>query len=144
MSHKSQFIFAVGITLAAWNLLSAKSGILPLPFLGRFRGPKALLLDEPLGALDAFTRVELQEKLLEMWRATKSTMLLVTHGVDEAICLSDRIVIMTPRPGEISEVIDVALNRPRARNEQNFAALRIGILEKLHIASNRPEPEYRI
>jgi NitT/TauT family transport system ATP-binding protein/sulfonate transport system ATP-binding protein len=71
-------------------------------------------------------------------------MLLVTHDVDEAIYLSDRIVIMTPRPGEISEVIDVELGRPRARNESGFISLRIGILEKLHMASARPEPEYRI
>jgi NitT/TauT family transport system ATP-binding protein/sulfonate transport system ATP-binding protein len=106
--------------------------------------PKALLLDEPLGALDAFTRIELQDKLLEMWGRTKSTMLLVTHDVDEAISLSDRIVIMTPRPGEISEVIDVGLDRPRSRNESGFISLRIEILEKLHMASTKPEPEYRI
>ncbi|MDR1965832.1 MAG: ABC transporter ATP-binding protein [Synergistaceae bacterium] len=106
--------------------------------------PKALLLDEPLGALDAFTRAELQDKLLEMWRSTESTMLLVTHDVDEAIYLSDRIVIMTPRPGEVSEVIEVSLKRPRARNDGSFVALRVSILEKLHLASAKPEPEYRI
>jgi NitT/TauT family transport system ATP-binding protein/sulfonate transport system ATP-binding protein len=106
--------------------------------------PKAILLDEPLGALDAFTRIELQEKLVEMWRMTNSTMVLVTHDVDEAIYLSDRIVIMTPRPGKISEVIEVGLLRPRARNEASFVALRIEILEKLHMASAAPEPEYRI
>jgi NitT/TauT family transport system ATP-binding protein/sulfonate transport system ATP-binding protein len=106
--------------------------------------PKALLLDEPMGALDSFTRIELQDKLIDLWKKLASTMVLVTHDVDEAIYLSDRIVIMTPRPGRISEVIDVGLGRPRARNDPGFLRLRSLILEKLHLAGSRPDPEFSI
>ena len=60
--------------------------------------PKVLLLDEPLGALDAFTRMRMQDEVLRLWEARRTTMLLVTHDIDEAIYMSDRIVIMTPRP----------------------------------------------
>jgi NitT/TauT family transport system ATP-binding protein/sulfonate transport system ATP-binding protein len=106
--------------------------------------PRALLLDEPMGALDSFTRIELQDKLLSLWQDFGSTMVLVTHDVDEAIYLSDRIVIMTPRPGRISEIITVDSARPRARNSTGFLTLRSRILEKLHLVSERPEPEFAI
>jgi NitT/TauT family transport system ATP-binding protein/sulfonate transport system ATP-binding protein len=106
--------------------------------------PRALLLDEPMGALDSFTRIELQDKLIDLWKSLDSTMLLVTHDVDEAVYLSDRIVIMTPRPGRISEIIDVELGRPRLRNSPDFLRLRSLILEKLHLAGSRPEPEFTI
>lgn len=106
--------------------------------------PVALLLDEPMGALDAFTRADLQDKLLEIWEKNGTTMILVTHDVDEAVYLSDRIVVMTPRPGKISEMIDVDLPRPRDRAAGDFTALRSAILEKLHLASTRPQPEYMI
>lgn len=106
--------------------------------------PVALLLDEPMGALDAFTRADLQDKLLEIWEKNGTTMVLVTHDVDEAVYLSDRIVVMTPRPGKISEMIDVDLPRPRDRAAGDFTALRSAILEKLHLASTRPQPEYMI
>lgn len=98
--------------------------------------PRVLLLDEPMGALDSFTRVELQDKLLDLWQNLGSTMILVTHDVDEAIYLSDRIVIMTPRPGQINEIIDVQLGRPRARDESRFLQLRAHILEKLNLAGS--------
>jgi NitT/TauT family transport system ATP-binding protein/sulfonate transport system ATP-binding protein len=107
-------------------------------------GPEALLLDEPMGALDSFTRADLQDKLLELWQGYGTTMLLVTHDVDEAIYLSDRIAIMTPRPGRISEVIPVKFPRPRDRGSVDFLELRRHILEKLHLASTRPESEYVI
>ncbi len=106
--------------------------------------PAALLLDEPMGALDAFTRNDLQDKLLELWSKDGTTMILVTHDVDEAIYLSDRIIIMTPRPGKISESLEVHLPRPRNRGSEDFLALRKSILEKLHIASSIPQPEYAI
>jgi NitT/TauT family transport system ATP-binding protein/sulfonate transport system ATP-binding protein len=106
--------------------------------------PKALLLDEPMGALDSFTRIELQDKLLDLWQSLGSTMLLVTHDVDEAVYLSDRIVVMTPRPGRISEVIEVGLGRPRSRNDPDFLRLRSVILEKLHLVGSRPDPEFSI
>ncbi|MFV0412824.1 MAG: ABC transporter ATP-binding protein [Oscillospiraceae bacterium] len=106
--------------------------------------PVALLLDEPMGALDAFTRANLQDKLLELWEKNDTTMVLVTHDVDEALYLSDRIVIMTPRPGKISEILEVGLARPRQRNNPDFVAMRSSILEKLHLASTVEQPEYTI
>ncbi len=106
--------------------------------------PTALLLDEPMGALDSFTRADLQDKLLELWKRDRTTMVLVTHDVDEAIYLSDRIVIMTPRPGKISEILDVNLPRPRDRADVEFTKIRGKILEKLHLASTRQMPEYVI
>src|SRR3954453_4511438 len=78
--------------------------------------PKVLLLDEPLGALDAFTRMRMQDEVLRLWQARKTTMVLVTHDIDEALYMSDRIAIMTPRPGRIDRIIDVPLSRPRQRN----------------------------
>lgn len=98
--------------------------------------PKVLLLDEPLGALDAFTRMDLQDKLIELWERRGTTMVLVTHDVDEAIYLSNRIVIMTPRPGKIESIVDVKLARPRNRNGSDFIKIRKEILDKLHIATS--------
>ncbi|HEX2950238.1 MAG TPA: ABC transporter ATP-binding protein [Armatimonadota bacterium] len=96
--------------------------------------PKVLLLDEPLGALDAFTRMQMQDELLRIWQDRRTTMVLVTHDIDEAIYMSDRIVIMTPSPGRIEKVIRVELGRPRQRNHPDFLALRARILEILHFA----------
>ena len=98
--------------------------------------PKVLLLDEPLGALDAFTRMRMQDEVLRLWEARGTTMLLVTHDIDEAIYMSDRIVIMTPRPGRIDRIIDVNLLRPRQRNSAEFLHLRGDILELLHFAGS--------
>ena len=96
--------------------------------------PKVLLLDEPLGALDAFTRMRMQDEVLRLWEARGTTMLLVTHDIDEAIYMSDRIVIMTPRPGRIERTIAVDLPRPRQRNSREFLQLRGEILDLLHFA----------
>jgi len=106
--------------------------------------PKVLLLDEPLGALDSFTRFELQDKLLELWKERGNTMILVTHDVDEAVYLSDRVVIMTPRPGKVEEIIDITLRRPRNRTSEEFLILRKEILEKLHLASKPSSVEYNL
>jgi ABC-type nitrate/sulfonate/bicarbonate transport system ATPase subunit len=92
--------------------------------------PKVLLLDEPLGALDAFTRMELQDIIRKIWKTTGTTIVLVTHDVDEAIYLSDRIAIMTARPGTISEIISVDLV-DRDRNHDDFVNLRRQTLGKL-------------
>ncbi|HEV3146591.1 MAG TPA: ABC transporter ATP-binding protein [Gemmataceae bacterium] len=93
--------------------------------------PKLLLLDEPLGALDQFTRMRMQDEVLRIWQGRR-TMVLVTHDIDEAIYMSDRIAIMTPRPGRMERVIDVDLDRPRNRTNQRFLELRATILEMLH------------
>jgi ABC-type nitrate/sulfonate/bicarbonate transport system ATPase subunit len=106
--------------------------------------PKVLLLDEPLGALDAFKRMELQEQLAGVWKKTGATMVMVTHDVDEAIALSDRIVIMTPRPGHIVSIAAVGLEESRDRNSDDFISLRKKILEELHLVISRPQPEYSI
>ncbi|MDR1942059.1 MAG: ABC transporter ATP-binding protein [Endomicrobium sp.] len=106
--------------------------------------PKVLLLDEPLGALDAFKRSELQNNLIEIWQKTKTTMALVTHDVDEAVYLSSRIAVMTSRPGKISKIINVELGQNRDRNDDGFIALRKEILKELRLASISPQPEYNI
>lgn len=96
--------------------------------------PKVLLLDEPLGALDAFTRMRMQDEVLRLWQTRRTTMLLVTHDIDEAIYMSDRIMIMTSRPGRIERTIDVTLSRPRQRDSADFLRLRSDILNFLHFA----------
>src|SRR5437773_7454940 len=96
--------------------------------------PKVLLLDEPLGALDAFTRMRMQDEVLRLWQARRTTMLLVTHDIDEAIYMSDRIVIMTPRPGRIEQIIPVKMDRPRDRSSPDFLSLLSYLLEHLHFA----------
>jgi ABC-type nitrate/sulfonate/bicarbonate transport system ATPase subunit len=105
--------------------------------------PKVLLLDEPLGALDAFTRMRMQDEVLRLWQARGTTMLLVTHDIDEAIYMSDRIVIMTPRPGRIDQIIPVPLDRPRDRSSHEFLQLRGRILELLHFAGGATGDERR-
>lgn len=106
--------------------------------------PEILLLDEPMGALDSFTRADLQDKLLEIKKAEKITMILVTHDVDEAIYLSDRIIVMTPRPGKISDVLTISLSHPRNRGESEFMEIRNELLKKFKLASDVISPEYII
>jgi ABC-type nitrate/sulfonate/bicarbonate transport system ATPase subunit len=96
--------------------------------------PKVLLLDEPLGALDAFTRMRMQDEVLRLWENRRTTMLLVTHDIDEAIYMSARILIMTPAPGRIEREIDIDLARPRDRTSESFLRFRGEILEHLHFA----------
>lgn len=96
--------------------------------------PKVLLLDEPLGALDAFTRMRMQDEVLRLWENRRTTMLLVTHDIDEAIYMSDRIVIMTAAPGKIDREIEIDLARPRDRTGDSFLRYRGEILEHLHFA----------
>jgi ABC-type nitrate/sulfonate/bicarbonate transport system ATPase subunit len=98
--------------------------------------PRVLLLDEPLGALDAFTRMRMQDEVLRLWQARRTTMLLVTHDIDEAIYMSDRILIMTQRPGRIDRTIPIDLERPRDRSSGEFLQLRGEILELLHFAGS--------
>jgi len=93
--------------------------------------PRVLLMDEPFGALDAQTRNIMQKELLEIWEETKKTVIFVTHSVDEAVYLADKIVLLSPRPGKIEEVIDVELPRPRDRTEPLFADLRKYILRRM-------------
>ncbi|MGZ8445365.1 MAG: ABC transporter ATP-binding protein [Candidatus Binatia bacterium] len=89
--------------------------------------PSILLMDEPFGAVDAQTRQLLQEELLELWQRERKTVIFITHSMDEAVYLSDRVVVMTPRPGQVAEILDVPLARPRSaeavRRDPKFVEL---------------------
>ncbi|NTW92006.1 MAG: ABC transporter ATP-binding protein [Methanoregulaceae archaeon] len=91
--------------------------------------PVVLLMDEPFGALDAQTRNLLQKELLEIWEKTKKTIMFVTHSVDEAVFLADRLIVLTTRPGRVCEVIPIDLDRPRDRTSVEFAQLRRKVLD---------------
>lgn len=93
--------------------------------------PTVLLMDEPFGSLDAQTRNLMQKELLRIWSATRKTVLFVTHSVDEAVFLADRIMVMTARPGRIRETIPVSLPRPRDRTSPEFIAVRGKVLAEL-------------
>ncbi|MGD0105677.1 MAG: ABC transporter ATP-binding protein [Rhodopila sp.] len=95
--------------------------------------PRFLLLDEPLGALDALTRLRLQDELARIVRRERSTVLLVTHDVDEAVFLADRIVVLRPDPGRVARVLDVKLGRHRDRSAPEFLRLRDTVLETLGV-----------
>ncbi|MDH4873437.1 ABC transporter ATP-binding protein [Pseudomonas sp. BN515] len=90
--------------------------------------PQVLLLDEPFGALDALTRQRLQDELLGIWKRTGATLILVTHDIDEALYLGDRVVVLDSRPGRIREVLDVDAPRPRERHDARLAQLHRHIL----------------
>ena len=100
--------------------------------------PDILLMDEPFGALDAQTRNMMQKELLRIWEETKKTVVFITHSVDEAVFLADRIVVMGERPSSITEIYDIPWERPRERASMEFANLRKEILAKLEMMV-RPE-----
>lgn len=93
--------------------------------------PEILLLDEPLGALDSLTRSYLQQELLRIWRQEQVTVVMVTHDVEEAVFLSDKIVVLAPRPGRIRKTVTVDLPHPRNRVEPAFGAIRQEVLAYL-------------
>jgi sulfonate transport system ATP-binding protein len=95
------------------------------------RNPEILLLDEPFGALDAFTRTHLQDALLEIWEQNQTTMVLVTHDIDEAIFLSSRVVVMDSKPGRIKGIVPIDLPYPRTRVSKSFQEFRTVILNHL-------------
>ena len=82
--------------------------------------PQTVLLDEPFGALDAQLKMQMQQQLLELWQRVRCTMLFVTHDLGEAALLSDRIVVMSPKPGRVAEIRDIAIPRPRSVRETRF------------------------
>ena len=92
------------------------------------RHPRILLLDEPLGALDALTKMNMQVEISKIWEEEKTTMIMVTHDIDEAIYLGDRVVVMRPRPAEVDEIINIELPRPRLRSSSDFAFYRNQII----------------
>jgi len=108
---------------------------------GLVTNPKLLLLDEPFGALDAFTRMNMQQELLKIWKANNSTMILVTHDIDEAIFLSTKIFVMSERPGKIKDIIEVNLEGQRDRSSEEFLKIRKMILQSL-FGKNDEQLEY--
>jgi nitrate/nitrite transport system ATP-binding protein len=106
--------------------------------------PKVLLMDEPFGALDALTRAHLQDSLMEIHRDLKNTIIMITHDVDEAVLLSDRIVMMTNGPAaSIGDVLKITLPRPRNRvdlaNDSQYNYFRAEVLKFLYERQRRPE-----
>lgn len=104
--------------------------------------PQVLLLDEPFSALDAFTRADLQDHLLDLWADSKPTLILVTHDVDEAIVLADRVMVMRPRPGRIFEEIENDLPRPRDRQSAAFDFAKRRVLAALDRSLDRKADEH--
>lgn len=104
--------------------------------------PGVLLLDEPFGALDALTRINMQNEVLRIWQAERTTMILITHDIDEAIFLSDRIVIMSDRPGYIKKIIPVPMARPRDRSSFDFMQIRKEIYSEFFEDSKIPLEYY--
>lgn len=108
--------------------------------------PGILLLDEPFGALDALTKARLQDELQRIWQHEQITAILVTHDVEEAVYLGDRVVVMAPSPGRIARLFDITLERPRERTDPRLAKLRSEVLTALHRATSatlpvgRPQP----
>lgn len=90
--------------------------------------PDVLLLDEPLGALDALTRLHMQKELRRLWQEEGITMLMVTHDIEEAVYLADRVVVLEARPGRVRRIQHVPLSHPRQRRDAAFVALRDGLL----------------
>ncbi|MEC2077393.1 ABC transporter ATP-binding protein [Metabacillus fastidiosus] len=91
--------------------------------------PKLLLMDEPFAALDPFLRQKLQEELLRIWKAENITFVLVTHDIEEAIYLADRIIVLTSSPGKVNDVISISMPRPRLRTEEHFIQTRNKIVD---------------
>lgn len=111
---------------------------------GLVNNPTILLLDEPFGALDALTRIQMQKEIIRIQKEQKTTMVMVTHDIDEAIVLADRIVVMSARPGEIKDIIPVSTGE-RVRNSENFNAIKKKIYNYLFEDSDTEyEVEYII
>ena len=98
--------------------------------------PKVFLLDEPLGALDAFTRMNMQDEILKLWQRSNHIVLMVTHDIDEALYLGTRIIVMAPRPGRIREDLKNNMPYPRVRTRDEFLQMRKKVLEMLNFGQN--------
>lgn len=99
--------------------------------------PKVFLLDEPLGALDAFTRMNMQDELLRLWQNSKHMVLMVTHDIDEALYLGTRVIVMAPRPGRIRADLKNNMDYPRKRTSDEFLQWRKKVLEMLDFGSGK-------
>ncbi len=108
--------------------------------------PSVLFMDEPFAALDAFTRLHLQEELVRIWEERRPTVVFVTHDLDEAIYLGQRVVLMAPGPGRIQRILPVGLPRPRERTRADFAGVRRELFEAFQLVHRDAagEQEYSI
>jgi sulfonate transport system ATP-binding protein len=107
---------------------------------GLVNRPQILLLDEPFGALDALTRGKMQIELQQIWAHERITMVLVTHDVDEAVFLGDRVIVLAPRPGRISQIFEVPAKRPRLRTDEDLVHIRNQVL----LALDQDEPSQAV
>lgn len=98
------------------------------------RRPSVLLLDEPFSALDSFTRLKLQDHLAELWAQERFTLILVTHDVEEAVILSDRVVVLRGHPGRIHRIFEVELPRPRRRSAAEVQLLKEEVIDALDLS----------
>jgi len=100
--------------------------------------PEILFMDEPFGALDAMTRLKMEEELTRIWLDKRKTIVFVTHDIDEAIYLADRVAVMTPNPGRIKRVVEIPLGRPRDRTSYDFLKIKTEIYGEFELASRPP------
>lgn len=98
--------------------------------------PKILLLDEPLGALDAFTRMTMQEEIRKVWEKSHTTMIMVTHDIEEAVYVAQKVVVLSSHPGRVIKEIPIELTRPVDRESPVFTAYKTEILKALHYGEN--------
>jgi len=100
--------------------------------------PKILLMDEPFGALDAFTKIQMQEEVMKIWRNEGTTIILVTHDIEEAVYLADRVLVLSSRPGTIRAAHEIHLARPRDRNSADFVEYRRRIFREFFGEKEEP------
>jgi ABC-type nitrate/sulfonate/bicarbonate transport system ATPase subunit len=96
--------------------------------------PDVLFLDEPFGALDSITRLTMRSELLRIWEAERNTIIFVTHDIDEAVQLADRVAVMSSRPGRIQQIVDIDIAHPRDINAARYLELRAGIYKQIGLA----------
>jgi sulfonate transport system ATP-binding protein len=145
-SRTTELLAAVGLRSFADALPKTLSGGMAQRVAiarGLFSSPQLLLLDEPFSAVDAFTRMKLQDMLLDLTHERGTTLLTVTHDLDEAIFLGDEVFVMSSRPGSIRKRIPVHLSRPRDRGSTGFAEIRRQIYREL-FAGAEPRDDYAI
>jgi NitT/TauT family transport system ATP-binding protein len=106
--------------------------------------PEVLLMDEPFGAVDHLTRLQLQDDLLQIWETEKKTVCFVTHDVSEAVFLGDRVVLLSPRPGQIQAVFEVPYPRPRKRDDVQLLKIQNDIYAAIHQVKSQDDLEYVI